>query len=57
MTQKFKSIVFKRNDDGTYRGCGEFSVLTEEAVKKVVKENKYLEFSDNGDVIVTVVIL
>ena len=56
MAKTFKSIVYKRNNDGTYRGCGQFSVLTEEAVKKAVKENNNLEFFDNGDVIATVIL-
>ena len=60
MAKTFKSIVYKRNDDGTYRGCGQFAVLTEEsvkkAVKKAVKENDNLEFSDNGDVLLTVIL-
>ena len=54
MDKTIKSIAYKRNDDGTYRGCGQFSVLTEEAVKNVVKENNNLKFSDNGDVLLTV---
>ena len=54
MAQTFKSVAYKRNDDGTYRGCGQFSVLTEEAVKKVVEENDNLEFAENGDIILTV---
>ena len=56
MDKTIKSIAYKRNDDGTYRGCGQFSVLTEEAVKKAVKENNNLEFSENGDVIVSVIL-
>ena len=56
MVKTFKSIVYKRNNDGTYRGCGQFAVLTEEAVKKTVKENDNLEFSDNGDVIASVIL-
>ena len=56
MAQTFKSVIYKRNDDGTYRGCGQFSVLTEDAVKKAVEENDTLEFSDNGDVILTVIL-
>ena len=56
MAQTFKSVVYKRNDDGTYRGCGEFAVLTEDAVKKAVEENDNLEFSYNGDVVVTVIL-
>lgn len=56
MDKTIKSIVFKRNDDGTYRGCGQFSVLTEETVKNLVKENNNLEFSGNGDILVTVIL-
>ena len=56
MAKTFKSIVYERNDDGTYRGCGQFAVLTEESVKKAVKENDNLEFSDNGDVLLRVIL-
>ena len=56
MAKTFKSIVYERNADGTYRGCGQFAVLTEKAVKKAVKENDNLEFSDNGDVLMTVIL-
>ena len=56
MAKTFKNIVYKRNDDGTYRGCGQFAVLTEESVKKAVNENDNLEFSDNGDVLLTVIL-
>ena len=46
MAKTFKGVVYKRNDDGTYRGCGQFAVLTEESVKKAVKKNDNLKFSD-----------